>query len=58
MDWFNGFLLIIALASIGINVYILTYDIQSHTRWYYIASASIGVFFGLYRIYKISTKSF
>lgn len=57
MGWFTTMLLVFALTSISINVYILAYDIDAKRKWYYILSAALGIFFGVFRLYNVATNT-
>jgi hypothetical protein len=57
MQWFYLVLVIVCLVSIAINSYIIYYQVEHHTAWFFITASAFGLFFGLFRLFT-STKSF
>jgi len=53
MHWFYILITIFAIISIAINIYILIVEVQSRYKWYFLISTSLGIFFGMYRLYTI-----
>jgi hypothetical protein len=56
MTPFQILLLIFAITSIAINIFILSYQEIHNFKWYFMVSTLLGIFFGFYRLYSIFRK--
>ena len=56
MTAFQILLMIFAICSIAVNIYILSYQEIHNYRWYFMLSTLLGIFFGCYRLYSIFRK--
>jgi hypothetical protein len=56
MQLLDSFMLFAVIIGVIINVYILYYEIKTKYAWMFLVSTSIGILFGMYRIYSISKK--
>ena len=58
MSWFDVILMIFCFTSIGVNIYIIVYQIESHHQWYFMLSTALGIFFGFYRLSTVLRRVF
>ncbi len=56
MTAFQILLLVFAITSIAVNIYILSYQELHNYKWYFMISTLLGIFFGCYRLYSIFHK--
>lgn len=56
MSLFDKLFLGIVLISIGVNAYIIYYQVESHYKWFLIVPTCLGILFGLYRLVSLFTK--
>ena len=56
MTAFQILLMIFAITSIAVNIYILSYQELHNYKWYFMLSTLLGIFFGCYRLYSIFRK--
>jgi len=56
MQTLEWFILLAVIVGLFVNLYILYYEIETKYAWMFLVSTSIGIIFGIYRIYSISKK--
>jgi hypothetical protein len=56
MQTLEWFILLAVIIGLFVNLYILYYEIKTKYAWMFLVSTSIGIIFGIYRIYSISKK--
>ena len=56
MTAFQMLLLVFAISSIAVNIFILSYQEVHNFKWYFMVSTLLGIFFGCYRLYSIFHK--
>ena len=56
LTWFDWIIVVFCLVSIGINGYIMYYQITNNYAWFFMTATSFGIFFGFYRLYTVMSK--
>jgi hypothetical protein len=56
MTTFQILVVIFAICSIAVNIYILSYETIHKYKWYFMLSTTLGIFFGFYRLYTLFRK--
>uniref|UniRef100_A0A6C0F4H4 Uncharacterized protein n=1 Tax=viral metagenome TaxID=1070528 RepID=A0A6C0F4H4_9ZZZZ len=56
MNWVDKLIILLCLVSIGVNIYIMVYEIEHQYKWFFLFATVIAIVFELYRLYGATFK--